>query len=49
MLDSLPSCEIINHGDSCEDGAAMNKVFASFQPNAQALRATVFEFASLML
>lgn len=28
MLDSLPECSLINHGDSCEDGASANKVFA---------------------
>lgn len=49
MLDALPDCSIINHGDACEDGADMNTAIASFQPNSFALRASVFEFAALML
>jgi len=28
MLDSLPGCSLINHGDSCEDGASANRSFA---------------------
>ncbi len=49
MLDSLPGCAIINHGNSCEDGADTNRTFARFQPNALALRSEVFEFSALML
>ncbi len=49
MLDSLPGCSLINHGDSCEDGASTNQAFARFQPNAAALRSAVFEFAALMM
>lgn len=49
MLDSLPECSIINHGNSCEDGADTNRAFARFQPNALALRSEVFELSALML
>ncbi len=49
MLDSLPSCEVINHGDPCEDGASTNNAFARFLPNTLSSRAQVFEFAALML
>lgn len=49
MLDSLPNCFIINHGISCEDGTSTNKVFAQFWPNEIALRASVFEYAALMM
>jgi hypothetical protein len=49
MLDSLPDCSLINHGDSCEDGASTNQVFARFQPNESALRSSVFDFSALMM
>lgn len=48
MLDSLPSCNIIFHGELCEDGADMNTVFAQFWPNTVALRSEVFEYAALL-
>lgn len=49
MLDSLPGCSLINHGESCEDGASTNQVFSRFQPNVVAVRSLVFEFAALMM
>lgn len=49
MIDSLPDCSIIYHGNTCEDGATANQVFGAFQPNRVALRSEVFEFAALML
>lgn len=47
-MDSLPSCLIINHGISCEDGATSNTAIARFVPNQAALRSEVFEFAAIM-
>lgn len=48
MMDSLPSCLIINHGVSCEDGATFNTAIAKFKPNSVALRSEAFEFAAIM-
>lgn len=47
-MDSLPSCLVINHGISCEDGADSNTAIAQFKPNTLALRSEVFEFSALM-
>jgi protein-disulfide isomerase len=49
MIDSLPDCSLMNHGESCEDGSSANQVFARFQPNISAVRSSVFEFAALMM
>lgn len=49
LLDSLPDCYLVNHGNSCQDGASTNKAFAQFQPNELAIRAGVFEYAALMM